>query len=40
MDRAGIYSHVVVNLSLAISFTIHGGVAAIRAVLEQAPTTW
>jgi predicted TIM-barrel fold metal-dependent hydrolase len=36
---AGISRHVYVDLSLAIPFTAHGGVAAIRAALEQAPTS-
>jgi predicted TIM-barrel fold metal-dependent hydrolase len=36
---AGLYSHVFVDLSLTIPFTAHGGAAAIRAALEQAPTS-
>jgi hypothetical protein len=36
---AGLYPHVYVDLSLTIPFTAHGGVAAIRAALEQAPTS-
>jgi predicted TIM-barrel fold metal-dependent hydrolase len=36
---AGIYSHVYADLSLTIPFTAHGGAAAIRAVLELAPTS-
>lgn len=36
---AGIYGHVYVDLSLTIPFTAHGGAAAIRAALEQAPTS-
>ena len=36
---AGIYGHVYVDLSLTIPFTAHGGVHAIRAALEQAPTS-
>ena len=36
---AGIYSHVYVDLSLTIPFTAHGGAAAIRTALEQAPTS-
>ncbi|MCG8349674.1 MAG: amidohydrolase family protein [Chloroflexales bacterium] len=36
---AGIYSHVYADLSLTIPFTAHGGVAAIRAALELAPTS-
>jgi predicted TIM-barrel fold metal-dependent hydrolase len=36
---AGIYAHVYADLSLAIPFTAHGGAAAIRMVLEQAPTS-
>lgn len=36
---AGLYSHVYADLSLTIPFTAHGGAAAIRAALEQAPTS-
>jgi predicted TIM-barrel fold metal-dependent hydrolase len=36
---AGLYPHVYVDLSLTIPFTAHGGAAAIRAALEQAPTS-
>jgi predicted TIM-barrel fold metal-dependent hydrolase len=36
---AGIYGNVYVDLSLTIPFTAHGGVHAIRAALEQAPTS-
>src|SRR5207244_647633 len=36
---AGIYSSVYVDLSLTIPFTAHGGADAIRAALEQAPTS-
>lgn len=36
---AGIYGHVYADLSLTVAFTAHGGVAAIRAALEQAPVS-
>ena len=36
---AGIYGNVYVDLSLTIPFAAHGGAAAIRAALEQAPTS-
>ena len=36
---AGLYSHVYADLSLTIPFTAHGGVPAILAALEQAPTS-
>jgi uncharacterized protein len=36
---AGLYSHVYADLSLTIPFTAHGGAAAIRSVLEQAPAS-
>jgi predicted TIM-barrel fold metal-dependent hydrolase len=36
---ASLYSHVYVDLSLTIPFTAHGGVAAIKAALELAPTS-
>ena len=36
---AGIYSHVYADLSLTIPFAAQGGAAAIRAALEQAPTS-
>src|SRR5207237_887081 len=36
---AGLYSHVYTDLSLTIPFTAHGGAAAIRGALEQAPTS-
>src|SRR5262249_18954184 len=36
---AGLYGHVYVDLSLTIPFTAHGGAPAIRAALEQAPTS-
>src|SRR5262249_31168929 len=36
---AGLYGHVFADLSLTIPFTAHGGEAAIRASLEQAPSS-
>src|SRR5207245_2125983 len=36
---AALYHHVHVDLSLTIPFTAHGGAAAIRTALEQAPTS-
>jgi predicted TIM-barrel fold metal-dependent hydrolase len=36
---AALFSHVYADLSLTIPFTAHGGAAAIRAALEQAPTS-
>jgi predicted TIM-barrel fold metal-dependent hydrolase len=36
---ASLYGHVFVDLSLTIPFSAHGGVEAIQAVLEQAPTS-
>ncbi len=36
---ASIYSHVYADLSLTIPFTAHGGVAALKAALELAPTS-
>jgi uncharacterized protein len=36
---AGVYGNIYVDLSLTVPFTAHGGSAAIRAALEQAPVS-